>query len=182
MAKSSYLKICKSCGEDFAKSAKECPHCGKKVQSGMLLMLIIGIGCLAMAAAFGIPVNKGQSDNIKNIVAAAVDTVNTAELASLLNQKNAQTSPQAQRKATEITGKIVQWNLEVFVATKSGDFYQVVTKSTPDVPGTLLRVYPRNNQQKNYLDSIKPGSRIQVKGKISGTQQGRIKIDPAFII
>ncbi len=182
MTQSSYLRMCKSCGEDFAKSVKECPHCGKKVQSGRLLMLIIGVGCLAMAAAFGIPVNKSQPDKLENIVAAAVDSVNTAELASVFNPKNKQMSPQAQSKAAEITGKIVQWNLEVFVATQSGDFYQVVTQSTPDVPGTLLRVYPRNNQQKNYLDNIKPGSRIQVKGKISGTQQGRIKIDPAIII
>ena len=29
MDQSSYLKVCKSCGEDFAKSVKECPHCGK---------------------------------------------------------------------------------------------------------------------------------------------------------
>ena len=182
MTQSSYLRICKSCGEDFAKSAKECPHCGKKVQSGRLLMVIIGVGCLAMAAAFGIPVNKSQPDKLESIAAAAVDSVNAAELASLFNPQNKQPSLQVQNKATEITGKIVEWNLEVFVATKSGDFYQVVTKSTPDVPGTLLRVYPRNNQQKKYLDSIQPGSRIRVKGKISGTQQGRIKIDPAFII
>ena len=39
-----------------------------------------------------------------------------------------------------------------------------------------------NNQQKKYLETIKPGNRIKVKGKISGIQQGRIKIDPAIII
>jgi anaerobic ribonucleoside-triphosphate reductase len=52
---SSHLRKCSSCGEGFAKSVEECPHCGKKVQD----------------------------------------------------------------KANEITGKIVQWELEVFVTTKT---------------------------------------------------------------
>jgi hypothetical protein len=182
MAQSSYLRVCKSCGEDFAKSVKECPHCGKKVQSGMFLMLIIGIGCLAMVAAFAIPINKGQSDDVKMITSASVDHINLTELATLLNDKKSQNGPQARNKAQEIAGKIVQWDLEVFVCTQSADCFQMVTKPTAGIPGTLLKVYPRDNQQKKYLETIKPGTAIKVKGKISGIQQGRIKIDPALII
>ena len=182
MAQSSYLRVCKSCGEDFAKSVKECPHCGKKVQSGMFLMLIIGIGCMALVAAFAIPISKGQSDVVKMITSAPVDHINPAELAALFNDKNSQNSPRAQNKAKEITGKIVQWDLEVFVCTKSADCFQVVTKQSGDIPGTLLRVYPRDSQQEKYLEAIKPGTSVKVKGKISGIQQGRIKIDPALII
>jgi len=182
MSQSTYLRVCKSCGEDFAKTVKECPHCGKKVQSGMLLMLIIGLGCLALVATFAIPVNKGQSDDMEKIAAAQVDQVNAAELASLLNNQSSPNSLRAQEKAGEITGKIVEWDLEVFVSTKSADCYQMVTKPTAGAPGTLLKVYPRDNKEKNYLENIKPGNTIRVKGKISGLQQGRIKIDPAIII
>ncbi len=182
MDQSSYLKVCKSCGEDFAKSVKECPHCGKRVQSGMLLMLIIGIGCLALVAAFAIPIGKDQSKDLKMIVVAPVDHVNAPELATLFNDKKLQMSQQVQDKANEIKGKIVQWELEVFVITKSTDCYQIVTKPTTSIPGTLLTVYPHNNQQQSYLDSIKPGFTIQIKGKISGIQQGRIKINPAVVI
>ena len=182
MSQSTYLRVCKSCGEDFAKTVKECPHCGKKVQSGMLLMLIIGLGCLALVATFAIPVNKGQSDDMEKIAAAQVDQVNAAELATLLNNQSSPNSLRAQEKAGEITGKIVEWDLEVFVSTKSADCYQMVTKPTAGAPGTLLKVYPRDNKEKNYLEKIKPGNTIRVKGKISGLQQGRIKIDPAIII
>jgi hypothetical protein len=182
MNQSSFLRVCKSCGEDFAKSVKECPHCGKKVQSSMLLMLIIGIGCLALAAAFAIPISKKQPDAVKMITIAPVDRVDTAELAALFNDRKLQATPRVQGKVREITGKIVQWELEVFVATKSADCYQVVTKPTKTVPGTLLTVYPRNSQQKSYLESIRPGSTIQIKGKIAGIQQGRIKINPACIL
>ena len=182
MNQSSYLRKCNSCGEDFAKSVKECPHCGKKVQSGMLLMLIIGIGCLAVAATFAIPIGNDQSTDLKTIAVAPVDQVNVPELATLFNNSKSLMSQQVQDKANEITGKIVQWELEVFVTTKTTDCYQIVTIPTTHIPGTLLTVYPRDSQQQSYLDSIKPGSTIKVKGKISGIQQGRIKINPALII
>jgi len=174
--------MCRSCGADFAKTVKACPHCGKKVQSGTLLMLIVGLGCLAMVAALALPVNEGQSDDMKLISEALVDQINAAELATVLGNKNSLNDPETRNKVKEITGKIVQWDLEVFVSTQTADYYQMVTTPTAGVPGTLLKVYPQDNQQKNYLKSIKPGNTIKIKGKISGLQQGRIKIDPAIII
>jgi hypothetical protein len=182
MDQRSFLKVCKSCGEDFAKSVNVCPHCGKKVQSGGLLKLIIGIGCLALAATFAIPVTKHQSDDMKMILIAPVDHVDAAELAILFNDPKLQMSHQAQNKAKEITGKIVQWELEVFVVSKSADCYHVVTKPSTTVPGALVRVYPQNSRQQSHLDSIRPGFTIQIKGRIAGIQQGRIKINPALII
>ena len=182
MNQSNFLRVCKSCGEDFAKSVKECPHCGKKVQSGMFLMIIIGIGCLALAAAFAIPMGKDQPDDMKMVAISPADRLNKAELASLFNDRKMQSSLQVQQKAREIIGKIVQWELEVFVATKSADCYQVLTKPTKSAPGTLLTLFPRNSQQQGYLDSLKPGFTIRIKGRIAGFQQGRIKINPAFIL
>ena len=182
MSQNIYLRVCRSCGADFAKTVKVCPHCGKNTQSGLLLMLIIGMGCLALVAAFAIPINKGQSDDMKIIAEATLDQINTTELATVINNKKSHSDPVTQNKVKEITGKIVQWDLEVFVCTKAVDYYQMVTKPTANVPGTLLSVYPRNNQEKQYLEDIKPGYLITIKGKISGVRQGRIKIDPAIII
>jgi len=182
MEQSSYLRVCKSCGEDFAKSVKECPHCGKKVQSGKLLLAIIGAGCLALAAAVAIPVQESQPDDMKIVLTASADRVDPAELAALFNDSKIRTSPQAQSRAREITGKIVQWDLEVFAVTNSTGCYQVLTKSTATTPGTLATVYPQDSQQQSYLDGIKPGAAIRIKGKITGIQQGRIKINPAVIL
>ena len=182
MAPSSYLTVCKSCGMDFAKAVKECPNCGKKVHPGRFLMILIGVGCLALAAAFAIPVDIGLSDDKEKITSAAVDPVKSDELAGVFKNKNSQYDSRAQKKAKEITGKIIQWDVEVFVCTPSAGYYQMVTKSTASAPGTLMKIYPRSQQQKNYLENIEPGSRIKIKGKISGMQQGRLKIDPALII
>jgi len=181
MSQNTYIRVCRSCGANFART-KWCPHCGKKVQSGLLLTLLIGMGCLSLVAAFAIPSNKGQQDDMKIIVEATLDQINTTELATIISNKKSHSDPGVQNKFEEITGKIVQWNLEVFVCTKAVDYYQMVTKPTANVPGTLLNVYPRNNQEKQYLENIKPGHLITIKGKISGVQQGRIKINPAIII
>ena len=182
MEQGSYLRVCKYCGEDFAKSVKECPHCGKKVQSGKLLLGIIGVGCLALVAAFAIPMQKSQPDDMKIVLMASADRVNPVELAELFNDGKIRTSPQAQSRAREITGKIVQWDLEVLAVTNSAGCYQVLTKSTTSVPGTLATVYPQDSQQQSYLDGIKPGAAVRIKGKIAGVQNGRVKINPALIL
>ena len=52
------LKKCPSCKKEVAKSAKLCPHCGKKLKMGMLLKLIIGIVVIVVAVvAFQILIN-----------------------------------------------------------------------------------------------------------------------------
>lgn len=182
MDHSSFLQTCKSCGEGFAKSVKVCPHCGKKNQSSIMLMLIIGIGCLALAGAFAIPVDNDGSADIEKIVSAPVDSINATELAAVLKGKNSPYDPHIIKQAHKITGKMVQWDLEVFVSTKSTTTFQIVTKPTYQVPGTLIMVHPRNDRQKNDLENIRPGDRIQVKGIIKGIQGGRVKMDPAVII
>ena len=89
---------------------------------------------------------------------------------------------QIKSREEEITGKIVQWELEIFVVTRSSDYYKIVTKATSDAPGALLTLYPLDDQQIMYLDNIKPETSVKIKGKITGIQQGRIKINPAVII
>lgn len=182
MEQSSFLQTCKSCGEGFAKAVKVCPHCGKKSQSSTLLMVIVGIGCLALAAAFALPAGKSQSGDMEAIVAAPVDTVDVAELAAVLKGQKAPNDPYVIKQAHKITGKIVQWELEVFVCTNSKFSCQLVSNPAPQVPGALVMVYPGDDKQKIALQNVKPGDRIRVKGVIKGIQGGRVRIDPAIIL
>ena len=182
MADQSHLKKCNSCGQSFAKSAKECPFCGKNMGSGMLLKLIIGIGILAIIGAFAFPMPKGSMNDLQKIVDATADQVDASELAWILNSRDANTNNPIEPVVNEVKGKIVQWDMEVFVVSRSSDHYKIVTKATHSAPAALLTLYPLNNQQTSYLDNISPGSIIKIKGKIAGSQQGRIKINPAVII
>lgn len=55
MGKDSKLIKCKSCGEEIAKSAKACPHCGAKVKHHTIIwsVLIIIAVFVIIVAAFG---------------------------------------------------------------------------------------------------------------------------------
>ena len=178
----SYSRRCNSCGNDFAKSAKECPFCGKKPSSGLFLKLIIGIGFLGLISTFAIPTPKGQLRDLHKIMVAVVDPINAPELAKVFDKNNATMNSQIKDKEKEIKGKIIPWELEVFVVTRSSDYFKIVTKATSDAPGVLLTLYPQDDQQIMYLDNIKPGTSVKIKGKITGIQQGRIKINPAVLI
>ena len=89
---------------------------------------------------------------------------------------------QAEISDKEIKGKIVEWELEVLVVASLPDHFKILTKPTSYYPGTLLTLYPQNNQQMTYIENVKPGTKIKIKGKITGILQGRIKIDPALLI
>jgi hypothetical protein len=104
MYNESYLRKCNSCGKDFAKSAKECPYCGKNLNSGLLLKLIIGIGILAIISAFAIPIPKDSINDLKKIVDAPVDQIDASELAWILKNKNANTNNPIEIMENEITG------------------------------------------------------------------------------
>ena len=89
---------------------------------------------------------------------------------------------QMQMIEKEIDGKIVEWILEILVVANLPDHQKILTKPTSTHPGTLLTLYTHNNQQKNYIANAKSGTRIKIKGKITGILQGRIKINPAILV
>lgn len=48
------LVKCKSCGEEIAKNAKVCPHCGAKQKKPVVLgVVLVIIGIILLVAAFG---------------------------------------------------------------------------------------------------------------------------------
>jgi len=182
MFERSNLKKCKSCGKNLVGSAKECPFCGERLKSGLFFKLTISMGLLALIGTLAIPSPKNQLKDIQKIATAPLDPINTSELAIICNNPNADMSNQAEIKEKEIKGKIVEWELEVLVVARLPDHYKILTKPTSNLPGTLLTLYPQNGQQMTYIDSVKPGTIIKIKGKIEGILQGRIRINPALLI
>lgn len=174
---------CKSCGKNLAGSAKECPYCGQKPKSGLFFKLTLGMGLLAIIGTVAIPIQENQLTDIEKIATAALDQINTSELAIICNnQKNDDRDNRAKIKEKEIQGKIVEWELEVLIVASLPDHYRILTKPTSNLPGTLLTLYPQSSRQMTYIDGVKPGNRIKVKGKIQGILHGRIRINPALLI
>ena len=183
MSEKSYLKKWKPHDNDLAIPTDRGTPRKSKSNSGFLFKLIIGIGLIAIICTFAIPNPKGQLKNeIHKIANASSDLINSSELASLLNNQKQDMISQTQISEKEIEGKIVEWELEIMVVTSLPDHYKILTKPTSNHPGTLLTLYPLNNQQINYIANVQPGTEIKIKGKITGILQGRIKINPAILM
>ena len=178
----SNLKKCKACGNDFAKSVAECPHCGKPAGNGMFLKVIIGLGAIALICTLALPVQKDKMKSFKSVLNAPVDKMDVSGLIEILNNPSGNTYQQIKSKEKEITGKIVQWQVEAIVVTEFPDHCLIVTKPSPIVPGALLTIYPQDEQQKRYLTSINAGTTLTIKGKITGVLKGRVKINPACLL
>ncbi len=95
------------------------------------------------------------------------------------------TDIQRDNKVKEITGKVVQWSLSVYeVSVKNAEkrIYRIQTSDTSSAPGTFVYVYARNAAEVSKITSLITGSRITVKGKITGTFMRSIEIDLARIV
>lgn len=180
MYQSSNLKPCKICLKPVNPQEKNCPYCGSRQNKDLLPKLIIGLLVLTLIGSLAIPVKSNLQKEREETVNAPVDTINVAELAKILTNKNA--DGEILNKIGKIEGKIVELQVQVFVATYMSDYYRIVTMPSAGVPGTLLSLYPKDKKESEYLKRIKPGHTIRIKGKIKGALMSRLKIDPAFII
>ena len=174
------LKPCKMCLKPVNPEEKKCPYCGSKLKKDLLPKLIIGVLLLTLIGSLAIPVKSNLQKEREKILHAPVDMINIGELANILEYKNADV--EILKKIGKIEGKIVELQLQVFVATYMSDYYRIVTVPSAGVPGTLLSLYPKNKKESEYLKRIEPGQTIRIKGKIKGTLMKRLKIDPALII
>ena len=58
---------CKSCGQEIAKSAKVCPHCGAKQKKHVVLgVVLVILGIIALVAAFGNS-NSGEPHKVGDV-------------------------------------------------------------------------------------------------------------------
>ena len=174
------LKPCKICLKQVNPEEKNCPYCGSKLKKDILPQIIIGLLLLTLIGSLAIPTKSHTEKEIEKIENAMVDMVNNSELTKILEHKHADIDIQNQIRKLE--GKIVELQLQVFVATYMSDHYRIVTIPSAGIPGALLTLYPKNKAESEFLENIKSGHTIKIKGKIIGSLLKRIKIDPAIII
>ena len=87
----------------------------------------------------------------------------------------------------ELKDKIVQWTLPVFEVSKlSENKYKIQTDSGTlfgtKYVGTFTVVYTQNENEVRFIENLKTGSNITIKGIISDTFMRNIEIEPAILI
>jgi hypothetical protein len=169
------FRPCKNCQKPVLPQDKNCPYCGSPVGKDVLPKCVIGGLLLILISTLAIPSKSSLEKEREKIANAAVATVNIGDL--FHNDAGLGLD-----KIGEFEGKIVELQLQVFVATYVSDHYRIVTIPSDGIPGTLLTLYPKNKAESDFLKHIKAGHTIKIRGKIKGTLLKRIKIDPAFLI
>ena len=183
MSERSNLRKWSSFNNYHVRSSDEGSPRKPKIQSGIFFKLTMGFGVIAIIFTLAIPNPKDQTKNdIQKIASASLDGINASKLAIILNNQNTDVSNQEEILKKEIQGKIVEWELEILLVASLPDHYKIFTKPTSKYPGTLLTLYPQNNQQVTYIDNVSSGASIKVKGKIAGILKRRIQINPTLLM
>jgi len=187
------VKNCPACEKEVAKSAKVCPHCGKKLKMGLFLKGIIGIVGLIILGVVLSPSSeekaKERASILSNIANAQPSNISpTGKLATTFKLDSKSTDIQRDNLEKEITGKIVQWTLPVYEVSKSGNGYRIQTSGNQAIMGgapmvgSFITISPKNETEKTYIENLKTGDQITFKGKITGTSMRNIDIKPAILI
>jgi hypothetical protein len=155
---------------------------------GVLGVLTIG-GCVLMGGLFVKGVsdaveasNKETQDKITSLKSASPSSLSpTGDLASKFGMMSDYTDIQRENAEQEITGKIVQWTLEVYEVSKQSEYYKIQTSGSNAV-GTFVSIYPQSDDETSYIESLKTGDTVTVKGYITGTTMRNVDIDPAILV
>lgn len=178
------LVPCKSCEKEVASSAKVCPHCGKRLKMGMFKKVLIGfVGLIVVIIALS-PSQPSIQERLAVIESASATTLHSnGEIADIFSLGTDYTDIQRDNKEEAIKGQVIQWSLPVFEVSKlSENRYKVQTTSRHGDVGTFIYVYPRDETETKYLESLRTGNTIQVKGTIDGVLMRNIIIKPALLV
>ena len=183
----SKLKECSACGKEVATSAKVCPHCGKKLKSGLFVKFLLGLVIIGILSAIFGPSTEEKaqqlSDTLDKITNAQVSNISASgKLNELFSMMSKNTDIQRDNMEEEMKGKIVQWILPVYEVEKLDENKYKIQTSSGQKVGAFVTVHARTAEEASYIESLVTGNMISFKGKIDGTFMRNIEINPAILV
>ena len=162
----------------------------KKKNGCLIALAVVGmLGILTIGGCFLMVSNSAKEAEAKT----------QAELASLISATPSSLRPdgkikeqfalfsdftdvQRENAAAEFTGKIVEWQLSIYDVDRRGDIYRIQTSGGVNI-GTSIDLHPRSGEERSFIEALKTGDLITVRGIIKGTSLFRnIKIEPAILV
>lgn len=97
----------------------------------------------------------------------------TGEIQEIFKLGSTYTDLQRQRRLAEIKGKVVQWVLPVYEVREEGDNCYEVVFTTAKVGkhqtvSVTAYVEPRTEQELRFIESLRTGDFVKVKGRLTG--------------
>lgn len=149
------------------------------------------LGALIVLIVIGIIFDNTEEENLKKVeelkTAEIYNILPTGKLYDLYSLGSEHTDIQRDNMTNELKGKIVQWTLPVFEVNKESENKYIVQTDSGNFFGkkyvsTFTTVYTQNDNEVKYIENLKTGSNITIKGIINNTFIRHVEIEPAIII
>jgi hypothetical protein len=147
--------------------------------AGIFLLLLLGaaVSYSKRSSIAGTAKSEMQTD-LAN--AQAIDVKPGGELAMFAFGSN-YTEVQRENMLKALEGKVVDWTLPVYEVSTENAGYKVQTAGDGTI-GTFIHLEPKSQEERSYIESLKTGSVIHVKGKIDGEFMRNLNIRPAVLV
>ena len=151
--------------------------------------LVIGIIVIGVVAAIFSATDEEKADLLTKTLnemesAPATNYSPSGKIAKHFGLMSDNTDIQRDNLEKELKDKIVEWYLEVYevnISDEKSSLYRVQTASGNNV-GTFVYVYARDNEEKSYIEGLKTGDFVKIKGRITGTSMRNLTIKDAILI
>ena len=150
-------------------------------------IFLIFIGLIVIGFIFD-DTEKKNLEKVDMLKTAKIDKISpSGNLYEIYSLGSNYTDLQRENTTKELKDKIVQWTLPVFEVSKlSENKYKIQTSSGnlfgTKYVGTFTVVYTQNENEVNFIENLKTGSNITIKGIINDTFMRNIDIEPAILI
>ncbi len=182
------LKPCKYCKKGVVNSVNKCSHCRATLKTRLFTKVITGLFIIFALALIFIPSDeeaKAKQDALLNQLAhsSASKLSPGGDLAKIFELESPHTDIQRDDLEKQINGLIIQWTLPVYEVQKtSKNIYQIQTIVGIYSVGTLITVHTRSAKEVKYIEGLKTGDMVKIKGIIGGVQLRHILISPAILV
>ncbi|RBQ26355.1 hypothetical protein [Arcobacter sp. CECT 9188] len=151
------------------------------------IIFITFIALIVIGIIFGDTEEKNLQ-KLEVIKTAKIDKISpSGELYQIYSFGSNYTDLQRDNMTKDLKDKIVQWTLPVFEVNKLAENkYKIQTNSGTTFGtryvGTFTVVYTQNENEVQFIENLKTGSNITIKGIINDTFMRHIEIEPAILI
>lgn len=154
--------------------------------NAMKIFLVVGtiillIGLISIFSDDKTKKTVSKMNPLEELENSPVTQLDPIYLGGIFNLPSSYTDVQRDNTKKEIIGKVVTWTLPVYEVKKVKDnTYRVQTVSL-GYAGTVAEVTARDPQEASFIESLKTGSMISYKGKITDVTFRHIEIEPAIL-
>lgn len=134
--------------------------------------------------------SQAPAFTLADLEAAKPVTVTPEQLAETFALGSKSTDLQRELLEKEVSGQVVEWDLQLYEVSLEGDIYTVSTQPVP-VEDTdtvnLIRIIAvvraRNAEEAAYLRAVKTGDPIRLRGRVTGIAlRTAVVLEPAVVV